>query len=200
MTTPDHTPANKLIAAMFHDDSVGFSGKYTIKRVNIELPVGNPADKKVRATCVGSDDTIIDISEAGCIVDLAAFLSREFAISWKYVTDRYEFRMAFEDRFKKAEDWNDLQLRECQDMVQFIAGEVLYSVVTRPARRVAKTNDETEEFGAVFECYAQKVGDPDPDTCLIDEDAFTSMFDAMVWVRNRVEKSIITALMPEVKL
>lgn len=203
MTNPDHTPANRLIAATFHDDSVGFSGKHTIKRIDIELPANAADDKKVRAICVGSDgkvDTVIDIAEAGSIIDIAAYLGREFAISRKYVMDRYDFRCYFDKRFVEAEEWNDLQRRECQDIVEYVAGNIIYSVVSRAAYRVAKSNDETKEYGPVFECYAQKLNDSDPDTNLVGQEAFSNMFDAMVWVRNRVEKSIITALMPEVKL
>lgn len=200
MTTPDHTPANKLIGQMFNPGVVGFYAKHPILRVNIELPQGAPADKKVRSVCIGENDTVIDIAESGSIIDIAACLGREFAIDRKYLMDRYEFRVAYEERFKAVEAWNDLQRRECQDTCEFVAENVIYSVVTRPAHRVAKPNEPTEEYGPIFECYAQKANDPDPDSNLLDEDAFTNMFDAMVWVRLRLEKALIAALMPEVKL
>lgn len=200
MTTPDHTPANKLIAAMFNPGVVGFSDKQEILRVDIELLKESDLPNKVRSVCIGADETIIDVAEAPSIVDLCAWLGRQFAISWKYVTDRYEFVASFEKRFMEGLAWNDAQKESWDDMSQFTAEDVIYSVTSNAPYRVVWPNKPDDYNEGFFVAYAQRKSDPNPDTCLIEEACFSNMFDAMVWVRNRIEKSIIAAFMPEVKL
>lgn len=193
---PDHTPANRLISITFHDGVVGFKDGITIKRVDIELPHDAPLYKTVRAICIGADNSVIDVSEAGSIIDVAAYLGREFAISRQYLMDRYEYRMAFDTRMKAAESFRLEEEAKSGPMTQFIADNVVYIIVRQGAYIIVHPNEEDRKFNALYTVYAQHEGQ-DPDTALILEESYDTLFQAVTCIRNLIEKDLFQAFMPE---
>lgn len=194
---PDHSHSNQIIAATFHDDSVGFRGNHTVARVNIELPREAPAHLKVRAVCLDKDDQVIDVSDAGSIIDLAAYLSREFAISRQYLMDRYEFRLTFDARQAAAENFSLEEDVKSGLLMQFTAGGVVYSIVRQGAYIIVRPNDEDRKFPALYTVIAQTDGEEDPDTAKILEESYDTQFEAVTCIRNLIEKDLFQAFMPE---
>lgn len=197
MNQPDHTPVNRIIAAAIHDDSVGFRGNHTIARVNIELPREAPANLKVRTVCLNKEGQVLDVSDAGSIIDLAAYLGREWAVSRQYLMDRYEFRMGFEARQAAAENFSLEEDVKSGLLMQFVAGGVVYSIVRQGAYIIVSPNDEDRLFPALYTVIAQSEGDEDPDTAKILEESYDTQFEAITRIRNLIEKDLFQAFMPE---
>lgn len=194
---PDHTPANRIIAATFHDDSVGFKGNITIKRVDIETPKDSPRDWKVRTICIGTDGSVVDVSEADSIIDLAAYLGREFAISRQYLMDRKAHYDTFDARMAAAENFSLEEDVKSGLLMQFIAGGVVYSIVRQGAYIIVRPNEEDRKFDALYTVYAQSEGEEDPDTAKILEESYDTQLEATMCIRNLIEKDLFQAFMPE---
>lgn len=196
MNQPDHTPANRIIAATFHDDSVGFKGNVTIKRVDVEFPKGSSVEF-IRVISVDTNDAIVDVCESPSVADLIEHLSKEFAISRNYFIKRLNFRRTFDARQAAAENFSLEEDVKSGLLMQFIAGGVVYSIVRQGAYIIVRPNEEDRKFEALYTVYAQTEGDEDPDTAKILEESYDTQFEAVTCIRNLIEKDLFQAFMPE---
>lgn len=160
-----------------------------IIRVDIELPKGEDSPF-TRAICIGDNGAILDVSEANDINDIAGHYATAYQIERSYVLSRHSFRRNYNQRFVAAEKWNDESARKCGLMSQFEAGNNIYSVITHHAYRIARPmlNDEQKE--GYIEAVIQIRDEPDADKALVEQAVFDTLYEAIVWIRNQIEKDL----------
>lgn len=167
---------------------IGQKGPHKITRIEIELPKGDDVHF-VRAVCF-DDFGITEICEAPLINDIAAHLGREFGVPKAYLFERHEFRMAYNQRFIAAEQFNHDESKKAGMMSQFEAGTVIYSLITHAPYRIAKPNQPTDERAGYVELVRQRIGVDDPDECLIDSEQFDTVQEATFAARNHIERDL----------
>lgn len=194
MTTVDHSKSNAIIAAVAAELPIGKVGHTPIARMQINLPMGNRT--KFEAELRDSTGRLVVSIEHQNWNDLRRALAATAHIGFKYTDMVLEQTIDFNKRLNAS----IAGYKEQTTMSQFSTEHVTYSVCHHPAQQHVhfdKSKDRIEpEF---FRAVAQNHAIEDPDDCLIFDECADTLFDAVVIIRNHIEKSLLKAFMPEIK-
>lgn len=194
MTTVDHSKSNAIIARHTADMPIGKVGHTPIARMQINLPMGNRT--KFEAELRDASGNLVVSLEHENWRALRSTLSTVAHIGLKYT----DLILAQTIDFNKRLNASIVGHKEQTTMSQFRTEHVTYSVVHHPAQQHVhfdKSKDRIEpEF---YRAVAQNHAIEDPDDCLIFDECADTLFDAVVMIRNHIEKCLMKAFMPEIK-
>lgn len=166
-------------------------GSRGVTRIEINLP--KHGEYNIEAILLNAENEIVEGLKANDDDAIIEHLVDNFGIDLNVVRNAVKFRRNYEGRMLAAEQHNDEQEKLYGGLAhEFVAGNTNYSVVVHAERRVAQTNDPdiiTQQFYAV---YAQDTREPDPDKALLGSAMCDTEYECIVWVRNMIEKDLIT--------
>lgn len=104
-------------------------------------------------------------------------------------------------RLLEVDAFNEAQKAASPGLIsQFEANGLNYSIVHNPSYKMVVPGGENRFNPEFYTVYVQNVAIADPDECLVDTDSTDTLFEAVTYIRNHIEKAIIKAFMPEIKL
>ena len=196
--TSIHDKSNAIIAACpeLHVIGKGPNG-HDIVRIAFEQIKGQKAT--IRVICYGSGEAgaIVEIAEAAEYSDLRHHLADYCKIGLKYSDMVYAECQRMWEEFDSIELFNQAAKDLSPGMInQFEANGLMYSIIHNPAFKM-RLQDGVRLNPEFFTVYAQNAAIEDPDECLVDTDSFDTLFEAMTYIRNHIDKAIFAAFMPE---
>ena len=191
--TSIHDKSNAIIAAATELHVIGNANGIPVVDLQIMPPKGNRT--RFEAFLRDADRNIVAQFEEDDFPKLRTMLAAKYKVGLKYSDLILEQTLDFYARL-------DASLRTNKDSVlvnQFETEYVTYSVIHHPAQVCehfdrSKTRIEPEFYRAV----AQQKGlsETDPDSGLIFDDCADTMFDAVVIIRNHIERALMQAFIP----
>jgi hypothetical protein len=174
---------------------IGLVNFTEITSLQINVPSAMGTRTKYEAVLRDKDHSIIVSIEHPDYPTLRSALANLAHIGLKYTDAVLAQTVDFNARFLAAQK-NNLQ----NEIVnQFHTEYVTYSVIRHPGQIIVNMDPKKDRVEtAFFMVTAQQRHCEDPDECLIFQESVDSLFDAVVVIRNDVEKSIIRAFMPEI--
>uniref|UniRef100_A0AAU6W0P0 Uncharacterized protein n=1 Tax=Pseudomonas phage Nican01 TaxID=3138540 RepID=A0AAU6W0P0_9CAUD len=168
---------------------IGICGTTEITNLQIMVPMGNRT--KYEAILRNKDRVVVSVENENYMT-LRAALAETMQIGLKYTDAVLAATINFNARLEAAAKAN----KPSALLSQFQTEHVTYSVVHHPAERYAYYNPEQDRTEPEFyRAVAQLRNVEDPDECLIFDDCADTLFDAVVIIRNHIEKSLMTCFM-----
>jgi len=207
-----HLASNKLIAAAFEAAAVGEPGQCVIGVFKglaitaLKFEAVTEREGIVRAICTGPDNSIVGICEAKKFEDIHDYLITRCQLAparvnyeWSKFITANEAALPYKTRFEEAELFNKAsEEASLGTMGQFEANGLMYSIVHNSAFRIVDKDASKDRTNPEFyTVYIQNSSVQDPDECLVDTESFDTTFEAIVFIRNHIEKSLMKEFMPK---
>lgn len=169
---------------------IGIFNFREITNLQIMVPMGNR--DQYEAIMRDKDGQIVATRELYSFDVLRSRLAEEMHIGLKYTDAVLEAALDFNKRLEAAQAEN----KPSALLRQFETEHVTYSVVHHPAQLHVQYNPEQDRVEPEFyRAIAQVRNCEDPDDGLIFDDCADTLFDAVVIIRNHIEKSLIACFM-----
>lgn len=169
---------------------IGIFNFREITNLQIMVPMGNR--DQYEAVVRDKDGQIVATREFYSFDVLRSRLAEEMHIGLKYTDAVLAATINFNARLEAAAKAN----KPSALLSQFETEHVTYSVIHHPAQLHVQYNPEQDRVEPEFyRAVAQLRNVEDPDECLIFDDCADTLFDAVVIIRNHIEKSLMTCFM-----
>lgn len=172
---------------------IGHKGDRAIVDLQIELPQSGKFT--IRAIMVGPSGDMVEICESNDDDTMIEHLVTNYGIDINTAKNAVRFRRNYGLRLIAAEQHNDEQKKLFGGLAhQYEAGKTIYSIICHAKYRVAHPNKPDQVTQEYYEVMAQDLTEPDPDKALIDSTSCDTLYECIVWIRNQIERDLITEI------
>ena len=191
--TSIHDESNRIIAAALDVHTIGNAGGHAVTGLQIMLPMGNRT--RFEAVMRDADRRVVAQFEADDYQTLRTHLAADYEIGLKYTDLIYAKTVSFYSRQDKADRYNEQH--QSQMLSQFETEHVVYSVIHQPATVYADFDITKDHVNpGYYRAIAQLKSEEDPDDCLIFDNVTDTLFEAVVEIRNHIEKALFSKFVP----